>query len=228
VTATEALKQARAAGIQVRIDGDDLTLEASAPPPGEVLDLLARHKSDILVLLRLASNAALPALRSVPRGSCERCKYRTKFGNCGQPVRAGLSERFELIAHPAGGKDCTTFRGRSPSELERALAAVDAEQLNGGAVAPFEREDAAGKSTGASINTSAGCQHLLRRDTCGATQELLREVDRLLRGGLIDSDDAAAARASIAMHCRNPGYLREWRTLLRWCAQARPGPSGAN
>jgi len=95
-------------------------------------------------------------------------------------------------------------------------------------VAPFEREDAAGKSTGAGINTRAGCQHLLRRETCGATQELLRETDRLLRGGLIDSDDAAAARASIAMHCRNPGYLAEWRTLLRWCAQARPGPNGAN
>jgi len=142
-------------------------------------------------------------------------------------------------------KDCATFRRRSPSELERALAAVDAEQLNGGAVspasplvpveveqdaavAPFEREDAAGKSTGAGINTRAGCQHLLRRETCGATQELLRETDRLLRGGLIDSDDAAAARASIAMHCRNPGYLAEWRTLLRWCAQARPGPNGAN
>jgi len=152
VTATEALKQARAAGIQVRIDGDDLTLEASAPPPGEVLDLLARHKSDILVLLRLASNAALPALRSVPRGSCERCKYRTKFGNCGQPVRAGLSERFELIAHPAGGKDCTTFRRRSPSELERALAAVD-DAVACGAINAEEAQQAA-----ASLNAHAHVQ----------------------------------------------------------------------
>jgi len=83
MTATEALEQARIAGIQVRIDGDDLVLEASA---------------------------ALPTLRSVPRASCESCKHRTKFGNCGQPVRAGLSEQFELIAHPAGGKDCERLR----------------------------------------------------------------------------------------------------------------------
>jgi len=110
---------------------------------------------------------------------------------------------------------------------------IDAEQLNGGAVspasplvpaeveqdaavAPLEREDAAGKPTAAGINT------------CVSPQELLREVDRLLRGGLIDADDAAEAHASIAMNCRNPGYLAEWATLLRWCAQARPGPSGAN
>ena len=62
--------------------------------------------------------------------------------------------------------------------------AADAEKLNAGAVspasplvpaetaqvaavAPFEREDAAGKSTGARINTCAGCLHLLRRGTCG-------------------------------------------------------------
>jgi hypothetical protein len=52
MSAAEALAQARAAGIQVGIDGDDLALEASAPPPAEVLDLLARHKADIVILLR--------------------------------------------------------------------------------------------------------------------------------------------------------------------------------
>ena len=52
MSAAEALAQARAAGIQVGIDGDDLTLEASAPPLAEVLDLLARHKADIVTLLR--------------------------------------------------------------------------------------------------------------------------------------------------------------------------------
>jgi hypothetical protein len=51
MSAAEALKQARAAGIQVRIDGEALALDASAPPPAEVLDLLARHKADILTML---------------------------------------------------------------------------------------------------------------------------------------------------------------------------------
>jgi hypothetical protein len=52
MSAAEALKKARAAGIRLGIDGDDLALEASAPPPAEVLDLLARHKADIVTLLR--------------------------------------------------------------------------------------------------------------------------------------------------------------------------------
>ena len=52
MSAAEALRQARAAGIRVRIDGDDLALEASAPPPAEVLDVCMRHKADILALLR--------------------------------------------------------------------------------------------------------------------------------------------------------------------------------
>jgi hypothetical protein len=52
MTAAEALKQARASGIGVRIDGDDLSLEASAPPPDELLDLLLQHKAEIVALLR--------------------------------------------------------------------------------------------------------------------------------------------------------------------------------
>jgi hypothetical protein len=37
--AAHALKSARAVGIRVRIDGDDLELEAAAQPPSELLDL---------------------------------------------------------------------------------------------------------------------------------------------------------------------------------------------
>ena len=44
---------------------------------------------------------------------------------------------------------------------------VPVEAAQGAAVAPFELEDAAGKSTGAGINTCVGCLHLLRRGTCG-------------------------------------------------------------
>jgi hypothetical protein len=54
VSAIEALKAASAAGIHCGIDGDDLVLEASAPPPPAVLDLLSRHKAGIVTLLRPA------------------------------------------------------------------------------------------------------------------------------------------------------------------------------
>jgi hypothetical protein len=52
MSAAEALKAARAAGLRLGIDGDDLVLEASAPPPPPVLNLLSRHKASIVALLR--------------------------------------------------------------------------------------------------------------------------------------------------------------------------------
>jgi hypothetical protein len=52
MSAAEAFAAACAAGIQISIDGDDLVLQASAPPPAEVLDLLATHKAAIVTLLR--------------------------------------------------------------------------------------------------------------------------------------------------------------------------------
>jgi hypothetical protein len=56
MSAAEALKAARAAGIRLGVDGDALTLEASAAPPRAVLDLLSHHKSGIVALLRTANN----------------------------------------------------------------------------------------------------------------------------------------------------------------------------
>jgi hypothetical protein len=60
MSAAHALKSARAVGIRVRIDGDDLELEASAPPPPGMLDLLALHKADLLTLLRPANDGWSP------------------------------------------------------------------------------------------------------------------------------------------------------------------------
>jgi hypothetical protein len=52
VSAAEALKVARSAGIELRLDGDDLVLEAMAPPPADILALLSRHKPGIVTWLR--------------------------------------------------------------------------------------------------------------------------------------------------------------------------------
>jgi hypothetical protein len=56
MNAAEALKVALAAGISIEIDGDDLVLEASAPPQPALLDLLSHHKANIVALLRLADD----------------------------------------------------------------------------------------------------------------------------------------------------------------------------
>jgi hypothetical protein len=55
MSAAEALRAARAAGIQLEMDGEDLLLEAAVAPPLAVLDALSRNKAGVMELLR-ASN----------------------------------------------------------------------------------------------------------------------------------------------------------------------------
>ena len=52
MNAAEALQTARGAAVRVSIDGDDLMLEASAPPAASVLEIISRHKAGIVALLR--------------------------------------------------------------------------------------------------------------------------------------------------------------------------------
>ena len=52
MSAAEALRAARAAGIELALDGDDLVLRAASAPPAAMLDALSRHKPDIVALLR--------------------------------------------------------------------------------------------------------------------------------------------------------------------------------
>ena len=56
MSALQALKAARNAGVRIGVDGDDLTLDADAQPPPAVLDLLSRHKAQVLALLRPGSD----------------------------------------------------------------------------------------------------------------------------------------------------------------------------
>jgi hypothetical protein len=52
MSAANALKAALAAGVAVRLDGDDLVLEAAAEPPAAILELLSRYKPAVVALLR--------------------------------------------------------------------------------------------------------------------------------------------------------------------------------
>lgn len=54
--ALEALKAALAAGIDIAIDGDDMVLQAAAPPPPSVLDALSRNKAEIVAMMRSGNN----------------------------------------------------------------------------------------------------------------------------------------------------------------------------
>jgi hypothetical protein len=52
MSAVEALHAARAVGVTVTLNGENLVLEANAEPPQAVLHVLAHHKRGIVALLR--------------------------------------------------------------------------------------------------------------------------------------------------------------------------------
>jgi hypothetical protein len=56
VNAILAIAEARAAGVELGLDGDALALEASSPPPPAVIESLSRHKAEIIALLRPADD----------------------------------------------------------------------------------------------------------------------------------------------------------------------------
>jgi hypothetical protein len=104
VNAAQALTAARAAGIQVAIDGDSIVLEAECPPPTPVLDMLRAHKPEIIDCLRAQRSAIVRYLNdhfesSLP-GRCAHCG-----GGCGSDPFVALfcgTDHAELHAgcHP--------------------------------------------------------------------------------------------------------------------------------
>ena len=52
MSAAEAIRAARALGVEVTLDGNDLLLEADSEPPGATLEALSRYKAEIIALLR--------------------------------------------------------------------------------------------------------------------------------------------------------------------------------
>jgi hypothetical protein len=50
---------------------------------------------------------------------CSDCQYASRFGNCNEPVRAGLSDQFKLIAHQRNGMDCKMFSPKLSSVVNK-------------------------------------------------------------------------------------------------------------
>ena len=91
MSAVEALKAARSAGVSVGIDGGDLVLQASAPAPPAVLAALSRHKAAIVALLRPPSpallaewNAGVSRLRTMARPRVRPDRWRQAIVDAGR------------------------------------------------------------------------------------------------------------------------------------------------
>jgi hypothetical protein len=77
MNAAGAIRAARAVGVSVAVDGESLLLEAAAESSQSVLDDLARHKPQIVELLRDERRAVVRWIaenfRSSPIGQCALC-----------------------------------------------------------------------------------------------------------------------------------------------------------
>jgi hypothetical protein len=82
LSAAEALRAGRTAGIQFRVAGETLNLEAAAPPPVGVLDLLSECKTEIIDLLREERRGVVmwvnDHFQSSPPGICGHCFAGTR------------------------------------------------------------------------------------------------------------------------------------------------------
>jgi hypothetical protein len=93
MSAALALKAARDSGITIGTDGDDLILEACSEPPATVIDLLSRHKAEVLAILAAReheSNENKLIQRTTPR----------------------LSQSQAIPGEPGVDQPCTARRGR--------------------------------------------------------------------------------------------------------------------
>src|SRR6516162_11945816 len=52
MSAAAVVRAARAAGVELAIDGNDLLLDAATMPPASVVDALRRHKAEVVAVLR--------------------------------------------------------------------------------------------------------------------------------------------------------------------------------
>jgi hypothetical protein len=57
MNAAEILDAARAAGLYLAVDGTDLVLESSSPPPPDLIDLFRNHKAEIIAAIPAAGHA---------------------------------------------------------------------------------------------------------------------------------------------------------------------------
>ena len=57
--------------------------------------------------------------------SCVKCRYASRYGNCTEPIAAGLSLKFMLISHKQGGAGCSHFAPSVNERLSIVFALID-------------------------------------------------------------------------------------------------------
>jgi hypothetical protein len=160
VSAAEALQAAHAAGVRVTVEGADLVLDAAAPPPSSVLDMLARSKAAVIELLRPNQVAWTPQ------------SWREFFGD-----RAGIAEfdgglpKIDAEAQAFAACIDEWLRQNPVNSPSDRCSHCGADARSGDPLLPF----------GASIGSDAWCH-----SKCGRAWHLARHVEAIAAISSID------------------------------------------
>ena len=111
MTAVDALRRARDAGVAVVVDGDGVVLKAAHKPPQEIIDDLRRHKAELTALLdtRPTAGAEIPEPDDAAEWTARLQTHRDRLVRLGYPI-----ETATALAH-----------GHVLNEMHRALVAAD-------------------------------------------------------------------------------------------------------
>ncbi len=101
MTADDVLEVATKSGLSISVDDGNLAVRPRERLTDDLRAMLVQHKAEIVGLLRQ---------REQPMSACADCRHRSAFGNCGVPILAGLTTRFELVKHPVGGAVCRAYQ----------------------------------------------------------------------------------------------------------------------
>jgi hypothetical protein len=93
MSAVQAIKAARAAGIELSVDGNSLLIDAASEPPVSVIEELLRHKLDIVGVLR--SEGRLPEIPESPEADR---RDRREAGGCDLPQQTTGDRRTDPFA----------------------------------------------------------------------------------------------------------------------------------
>ena len=117
MSAAAALKAARALGVDVTLDGNDLLVEAVSDPPAATIEDLSRHKAEIIELLRPKKDGWSAEDWRLPM-ECDQCGKSTgtvqQAWICdpgGQPITARLHRECEAAFLQQAGSQHRAWNG---------------------------------------------------------------------------------------------------------------------
>jgi hypothetical protein len=195
MSAAEVLQAARAAGVTVGIDGDDLLLEAPTPPPSAVLEALSSHKAGIVAMLQPSNSRWARKDSRCADQELSTNEYDRKISQSWPQARARLDPARPPRDIPATRwlrfiDDCGRFHDEGWATSAEAIGWGPLDLFGCDRIRPFARIDRAGllwflngqkvlalAENAAAISTSSGGSLTFRRSPNGPGRVLAWDLE---------------------------------------------------